>query len=161
MLLVNLSHRTRQRLSAGINAASWIIYLRKYHFLKETSCFLCMNVTWTYMCIPYACLVPSEARREHWIPGLKLQVIVSHCVSAGNQNQDLLKMAFSQIYFIYKITPPNDPQTALTPGDQVFKCPRLFGGGTSHFGGWGSTTWGGPNSERQKLCVFPFMGILM
>jgi hypothetical protein len=38
-----------------------------------------------YVCVTYECLVPLGARREHRIPRVELQMIVSHHVGARNR----------------------------------------------------------------------------
>ena len=64
--------------------------MRKYHFSKKTSYFLCMNVTCIYMCV--YCMHAWCLQRPEEGTGsleLKLQILKSHCVSSGNQNQVL------------------------------------------------------------------------
>lgn len=49
---------------------------------------MCLNV-FSYVCVPCVPLMPKEAKRGHWFPGLELQVVVSCRVGVESETSAL------------------------------------------------------------------------
>lgn len=55
-----------------------------FNYFMCCGCVTCMDV-----CVSLVCLVPREARRKHWIPGMTVPESCTIHVGAGNQIQAL------------------------------------------------------------------------
>lgn len=59
--------------------------LQSVYIFKNSLYFICISPACVYLRAPYACSVPMEVRRGHWIPlGLELKMLVNHHEGAEN-----------------------------------------------------------------------------
>lgn len=57
------------------------------------------------LCVPYACLVPTETKRGCWSPELELQAIVSHILGLGIKPRSSTRVISAHRYWAVALVP--------------------------------------------------------